>query len=119
MEDQKYNTLTNRSSDAMAAAESRHLSAAMRDQIRKLEARAIINAEIEDMRSRGEALTLTEEEIKMLESFRRFKLRMRRDGECFTWQTRRPEGVQLAADTAEIVHPNELSSRTVPGATKD
>ncbi len=108
MEEQKYESLERRSSDALAEAEKRSMSFAMRDEIRKLEARSIIHAQIEDMRAKGEALTLSEEEISMLESFRRFKLRMRKDGEIFTWQTRRLEGVQLASETAEIVHPSEV-----------
>lgn len=108
MEQQKYEELGNRSTEAMAREESRGaLSAAKRDLIRKLEARQIIEAQIQYMRDRGEALTLSEEEVKMLESFRRFKLRMRKDGEVFTWQTRRPEGVQIASETAEILHPSE------------
>jgi hypothetical protein len=34
---------------------------------------------------------------------------MRKQGEVFTWQTRMPEGVQLAEDTAEILHPQEAA----------
>lgn len=107
MQEQKYNELENRTTDAMAEAERRSMRFAMRDQIRKLEAKALIHAQIEEMRAKGEALTLSDEEIKMLESFRRFKLRMRKDGEIFTWQSRREEGIVLASETAEIVHPNE------------
>ena len=59
------------------------------------------------MRAEGKAFSLTDEEITMLESFRRFKLRMRKDGEVFTFQTRRPEGVQIVEETAEIIHPSE------------
>jgi hypothetical protein len=81
------------------------------DAIKKMEARAIIHREIEAMRTEGKALTLTDEEFKMLESFRRFKLRMRKDGEVFTWQTRKPEGVQLCDDTAEVIHPAEALAR--------
>lgn len=108
MQEQKYEELGNRSTEAMAEQERQAMSFAMRDQIRKLEARQIIEATIDKMRENGEALTLSEEEIKMLESFRRFKLRMRKDGEVFTWQTRRTEGVQLVSETAEIVHPSEV-----------
>lgn len=95
MEEMKYRELEDRAS--LLAAEKE-------DMVRKLEARATIIAEIEAMRQEGKALTLTEEEISMLEAFRRFKLRMRKDGEVFKWQTRRDEG---AEDTAEIVTPYE------------
>lgn len=77
------------------------------DDIRRLESRARVHQEIEAMKAEGKALELSDEEIKLLESFRRFKLRMRKDGEVFTWQTRRPEGVQLVNETAEIIHPSE------------
>lgn len=77
------------------------------DAIRKLEARARVHQEIELMKAEGGAFVLTAEEEKMLLSFRRFKLRMRKDGEVFTWQTRRPEGVQIVDETAEIIHPSE------------
>lgn len=76
--------------------------------IRKLEARDVIHAEIQRMRDEGKALTLSDEEFSMLESFRRFKLRMRKDGEVFTWQTRRPEGVQIVSSTAEVIAPQEV-----------
>lgn len=99
MEEMKYRELEDRAS---------LLHAEKLDIIRKLEARAVIAGEIELMRQEGKALTLTEEEISMLESFRRFKLRMRKDGEVFRWQTRRPEGVVLAEETAEVVMPKEL-----------
>jgi len=77
------------------------------DEIKKLEARTRVRDEIEQMKAEGKALVLTEEEESMLWSFRRFKLRMRKNGEVFTWQTRKPEGIQVVSDTAEIVHPQE------------
>ncbi len=94
MQEMKYEELENRS-----------IPASIQDALKKLEARALIHQEIEAMRSEGKALTLADEEFKMLESFRRFKLRMRKDGEVFTWQTRKPEGIQIAEETAEILHP--------------
>jgi len=95
--------------------EERAIPAGILDGIKKLEARAVIHQQIEQMRAEGKALTLSDEELSLLESFRRFKLRMRildqsmpaQDGEVFTWQTRRPEGVQLADETANILHPQE------------
>ncbi len=99
MQEQKFDELENRAS----------LSSEM-DAIKKLEARARVHHEIEAMKAEGKALELTEEEEKLLHSFRRFKLRMRKEGEIFTWQTRRPTGVQIVEETAEIVHPQEHGS---------
>lgn len=97
MQEQKYSEL-----------EDRAIPSGITDEVKKLEARQLIHEQIEAMRAEGKALTLSDEEFKLLESFRRFKLRMRKDGEVFTWQSRKPEGVQLAEDTAEILHPNEV-----------
>lgn len=97
MQEQKY-----------AELEERSIPAGITDKIRQLEARARIKMEIEAMREEGKAYTLTDEEIQLIESFRRFKLRMRKDGEVFTFQTRKPEGVQLVEETALIVHPSEI-----------
>lgn len=96
MQEQKYEELENRASHSQEA-----------DAIKKLEARSRIHREIELMKEEGKALVLTAEEEDMLRTFRRFKLRMRKDGEVFTWQTRRPEGVQIVEETAEIIHPSE------------
>jgi len=78
------------------------------DAIKMLEARARVHQEIQSMKAEGKALELSDEEERMLHSFRRFKLRMRKHGEVFTWQTRKPEGVQLVEETAEILHPSEV-----------
>ncbi len=103
MQDQKYSELETRASELMNAESA----ARERDEIRKLEARMRVHQEIQRMKEEGKALVLTEEEEGLLHSFRRFKLRMRKDGEVFTWQTRRPDSVQLVEDTAEIFHPSE------------
>jgi hypothetical protein len=91
MQEPKYEELEARSSDLMKAERA--------DVVKKLEARSIIHAEIEQMRSEGKALTLSDEEFSLIESFRRFKLRMRKHGETFTWQT--------SGDCGSRVHPNE------------
>ena len=93
--------------------EQRAIPAGISDQIKKLEARAVIHQQIEEMRAEGKALTLSDEEFSLLESFRRFKLRMRKDGEVFTWQTRRPEGIQLVDETANILHPQEAGELSI------
>jgi hypothetical protein len=87
--------------------ESRASHVAANDAIKKLEARSRVHEQIELMKAEGKAFELTSEEEDLLRSFRRFKLRMRKDGEVFTWQTRRPEGVQIVQETAEIRHPAE------------
>ncbi len=96
MQEMRYDELENRASQS-----------AMRDDIQRLEARARVHSVIEAMKEEGKALVLSEEEENMLRSFRRFKLRMRKDGEVFKWQTRRPDGVQLVEETAEIIHPQD------------
>ncbi len=96
MQELKYNELEQRSSQS-----------AELDAVRKMEARSRVHGVIEEMKAEGKALVLTEEEENMLRSFRRFKIRMRKDGHVFTWQTRRPEGIQIVEETAEIIHPNE------------
>lgn len=102
MQEMKYNELTDRAADSALA------NAERMDFVRQMEVRSHILGEVQRMRDSGEALTLTDEEMKLLSSFRRFKLRMRKDGEIFTWQSRRPEGVQLAVQTAQIIHPSEV-----------
>ncbi len=87
MNDEKYSELEDR-----AARESSHV-----DEIRKLEARARVRHEIDAMRAEGKALTLTDEELQMLHSFRRFQANMRKDGESFTWQTRKPVATTVPA----------------------
>lgn len=96
MQEQKYNELEDRASRV-----------GVMDEVQKLEARSRVHREIELMKAEGKALVLTSEEEDMLHAFRRFKLRMRKDGESFSWQTRRPEEVQIVQDTAEVVHPSE------------
>jgi hypothetical protein len=100
MQEQKYNELEDRASQS-----------AEFDAIKRLEARARVHREIELMKEEGKALVLTDEEEKLLLSFRRFKLRMRKQGEVFTWQTRLPEGVQIVSETALVVLPEEIQEQ--------
>lgn len=104
MQEQKYSELEERVSRLAEEAIPADIPSAL---FRKLEQRNRIHQEIEAMRAEGKALTLTEEEIELLRSFRRFKMRMRKHGEVFTWQTAKPEGIQAVEDTAKIIHPNE------------
>ena len=97
MQENKFNELTQRA----AAAEKL-------DALRHMEATSRVSRVIEEMKAEGKAIELSEEEERMLRSFRRFKLRMRKDGEVFKWQTRRPEGIQSAPETAFILDPQEV-----------
>ncbi len=88
--------------------EQRSRQAGLLDQFKKLEDETRVKDVIEEMKAEDKVLVLTAEEEDMLRSFRRFKLRMRKNGEVFTWQTCIPEGVTLAEETGAIVHPNEV-----------
>lgn len=105
MQEQKYNELEERVSRLTEEAIPAGMTNAM---LRKLEARNRIHQEIEAMRAEGKAFSLADEEIDLLQAFRRFKLRMRKNGETFTWQSHISDEVVIAEDTAEIVHPNEV-----------
>jgi hypothetical protein len=97
MQERKYQELEDRASQCDKA-----------DAFEQLKARARVIDEIAAMKAEGKALTLTDEEMNMLQSFRRFKLRMKKNGEVFKWQTRVPEGITLAEETGLIVHPQEI-----------
>lgn len=95
MQEMKYSELEDRASQAAGF-----------DHLAQLEARARVCSEIEKMRASGEALTLNDEEMKMLSAFRALKSRLTADG-YFKWRTESVKGVQIASDTNLIVHPNE------------
>jgi hypothetical protein len=104
MQTEKFDELENRTVRIITGTEK---FAAQMDFVKQMEARALVSDQIEAMKAEGKALELSDEEIKLLEGFRRFKLRMRRDQEIFQWIADRPAGVEAAADTAEIVTPAE------------
>lgn len=104
MQEQKYSELEERASSSAEAAIPEGMTNAL---LRKLETRNRIHQEIEVMRAEGKALALTDEEIELLGAFRRFKVRMRKDGETFIWQSRLSVSVQIFEETAEIIHPRE------------
>jgi hypothetical protein len=72
--------------------------------MRKLEARMAVQREIAAMKAAGEAHELSEEEVRLLMEFRRFKGRCK-PGQLFQWQTRPAEGVTLHTDTSLIHDP--------------
>jgi len=90
--------------------EDRAVDHSLKDLTQQLESRARVIKEIEAMKAEGKALELSEEEENMLRSFRRFKLRMRKRVETFTWQTSVGDEVVLAKETGQVVHPNEVRS---------
>lgn len=73
-------------------------------------AQRVIQKRLDKMTESQQVLILTDEEDRMIRSFRRFKTNLRKDGEVFKWQTAREVGVVLAEDTALIHHPNEVSA---------
>src|SRR5271166_5921168 len=89
--------------------EERSRQAGLKDQFQKLEDETRVKSVIEEMKAEDKILVLSSEEEDMLRSFRRFKLRMRKNGEVFTWQTCIPEGVQIAEETGAIVDPREVA----------
>lgn len=98
MEERKFDELEQRASAMPAEL----------DHIRIMEARSRVHREIEAMKQEGKAFELSSEEEDLLRAFRRFKLRMRKNGEVFKWQTNLLQGVQIVENTAEIVHPSEV-----------
>ncbi len=104
MNSEKFQELEDRMAEPLDFAEKR-------DAVRRAELRSLAQDIIGEMKSEGKAMELTEEEERILWAFRRFKLRMRKNGETFTWQTRKPEGVVVAQDTVEIVAPCEAEGR--------
>jgi hypothetical protein len=91
--------------------EQRASNVGLLDSLKKLETETRVREVIEEMKSEDKVLTLSDEEENMLRSFRNFKLRMRKHGEVFTWQTRMPESVQLAGETGFITHPQEVVTK--------
>ena len=91
--------------------EQRSRQAGLLDQFKKLEDETRVKDVIEEMKAEDKILVLSAEEEDMLRSFRRFKLRMHKNGEVFTWQTILPKGVQIAEETGVIVDPREIHER--------
>lgn len=78
MQEEKYDELRNRSTDMLE-----HLFG----QERAI-AQQAVRSEMDKMVKSGEALRLSDEEERLLKAFRRFKGRMKKNGEVFKWQTR-------------------------------
>ena len=54
-------------------------------------AEKVVSNYLEKMTATGEILKITDEEERLLQTFRRFKTSLRKDGLLFKWQTRRAE----------------------------
>jgi hypothetical protein len=76
---------------------------------RKLEAREVVRQTMEDLKRAGEALELSDEEIRLLQELRKFKASCK-PGAVFKWQTQpsQPGGVIIGEDTALIEDPQRV-----------
>lgn len=63
-----------------------------------------VRAEMAEMEAAGKILKLTDEEIRILRSFRRFKATVKKAGEVFKWQTIPLDAGVLIVDGGEAVH---------------
>lgn len=57
------------------------------DEVQKAVARAVMEGIFNAMREDGQILHLSDEEIRMIRSFRKFKETIKKSGKVFTWQT--------------------------------
>jgi histidinol dehydrogenase len=71
-------------------------------------ARNAVDKRLAEMVETGEANILTDEEERLLRSFRRFKATCK-PGAVFKWQTRPVEGVTIHEDTSLIRDPQEVA----------
>ncbi len=68
-----------------------------------------IQKKVDQMTADGRAFTLTDEEERIIKSFRRFKANCKKDGEIFKWQTRRTDGVIEAPEIVFVRDAQEVS----------
>jgi len=103
MQEAKYNELEERSAELMLR------EAELMDVFKRAEAETRVHDVIAQMKEEGKALLLTDEEERMLKSFRRFKTRMRKNGEVFKWQTAIEPGVIISQETGLVADPQEIA----------
>lgn len=104
---EKYAELEDRSTLAMLQR------AELADAVKRMEAHARVNDVIAAMKEEGKALELTDEEERMLRSFRRFRSTIKKPGEVFKWQTRPMGGDALVIEAGGSVHitdPQDVSA---------
>lgn len=81
--------------------------------LRELVAEAV-RVEMAEMEAAGKILKLTDEEIRLLRSFRRFKSTATKAGVVFKWQTRPLEDDVLVVNVGDLVHitdPQDMSGQ--------
>ena len=79
MNQQTYDNLGSSSADRLAELYA---------QTSQQQAQTIIHEQLENLRQRGDVLILSEEEERLLASFRRYKAASCKPGGVFKWQTR-------------------------------
>lgn len=107
----------------MNAETHHHISATAEDKLTEMAgfdrrlrrelAAETVRAEMAEMEAAGKVLQLTDEEIRLLRSFRRFKSNTTKAGSVFKWQTRPIEGDALVIEAGESVHitdPQDVSA---------
>lgn len=100
MNERTYDELESKSSDKLKETFS---------QITQKQAESVIHRQLENLKAQDKVLILSDEEERMLASFRRFKAKMRKPSEIFTWQTRRADGVIEAPERFLIEDPQEVA----------
>lgn len=101
MNSQTYNTLESDSAEALQSAFG---------QFSQQQAVSVIHQQLENLKEKGQVLILSDEEERLLASFRRFKVSCKPGG-VFKWQTRPdPAGVVLAEDTGLVTDPQDVSA---------
>ena len=83
MQEHKYDELRSETAREM----SDELFGANAHQRAEQALKAAIARKVEQMTADGRAFTLTDEEERIIKSFRRFKANCKKDGEVFKWQT--------------------------------
>lgn len=54
---------------------------------KEIDASSVVDLQIDNMLKEGKIIRLSDEEERMLKSFRNFKKQVRKNGEVFKWQT--------------------------------
>ena len=76
-------------------------------------ARSVIHQQIENLKATGKVLILSEEEERLLASFRRFKATCKKAGEVFKWQTKPDKEVVIEAPQRVLIYdPAEVVNET-------
>lgn len=109
------NSETHEHISVLAGEKMEHLidsSPFLRRQERRELAAETVRAEMAAMEAAGRVLQLTDEEVRLLRAFRRFKATMKKAGKCFRWQTVPLETDVLVVDcgdAAHIIDPQDVS----------